>query len=37
LQAGSWTPVTDTGSAGQHVFSIPVADKGFLRLKVTDP
>ena len=37
LQAASWTPVADTGSNGQHVFRIPVAEKGFLRLKVTDP
>ena len=37
LQAGSWTPVTDTGSNGQHMFSIPVSGKRFLRLKVTDP
>ncbi|MEK7950029.1 hypothetical protein [Luteolibacter soli] len=37
LQAASWTPVTDTGTSGQHVFSIPIASKGFLRLKVTDP
>lgn len=37
LQAGSWTPVADTGSNGQHVFSIPVAGKGYLRLKVTNP
>lgn len=37
LQAAGWTPVSDAGSNGQHVFSIPVVDKGFLRLKVTDP
>ncbi len=38
LQAGSWTPVADTGSGNQHVFSIATtAVEGFIRLKVTAP
>ena len=35
LEVGSWTPVADTGSGGQHVFSIARTTKGFIRLKVT--
>lgn len=37
LQGPSWTPVTDTGSSSQHVFSIARTTKGFIRLKVTSP
>ncbi len=37
LLAGSWTPVTDTGSGSQHVFSIARGAKGYIRLKVTSP
>lgn len=37
LQPGDWTPVPDTGSAPQHVFSVPVSGSLpiFVRLKVT--
>jgi hypothetical protein len=38
LLAGSWTPVTDTGSGNQHTFTVPGnASKSFVRLKVTNP
>jgi hypothetical protein len=39
LLSGDWQVVPDTGTAPQHIFSIPVgsATKLFLRLKVTDP
>jgi alpha-tubulin suppressor-like RCC1 family protein len=35
LQAGSWLPVTDTGSETEHIFSVPMdSGKKFLRLTV---
>jgi hypothetical protein len=39
LLPGSWQVVPDTGTAPQHVFSVPVdsAPERFLRLKVTNP
>jgi hypothetical protein len=38
LLAGSWTPVSDTGSGNQHTFSVPgSAPEAFVRLKVTNP
>jgi len=39
LLSGSWTPIPDTGTAPQHVFSWPVGSnpKMFMRLRVTDP
>ncbi len=38
LLPGSWTATPDTGSAGQHTFSLPVTGaRQFLRLKVTAP
>lgn len=39
LATGSWTPITDTGIAPQHVFSVPIdtSAKQFMRLKVTEP
>ncbi len=39
LQAGSWTPIPDTGSGSTHTFRLPIgtAPKLFLRLQVTDP
>ncbi|RYD67312.1 MAG: choice-of-anchor D domain-containing protein, partial [Verrucomicrobiaceae bacterium] len=35
----TWVPTTDTGTASQHVFSVPTADKTslFLRLRVSAP
>ena len=37
LDPGGWTPIPDTGTAGQHTFSVPRGTKTklFLRLKVT--
>jgi hypothetical protein len=37
LAAGSWQPVLDTGSAGEHIFSIPIGanPRLFMRLTVT--
>ncbi len=34
MQSGSWTPITDTGSGAQHVFTVPFSqgDRVFLRL-----
>ena len=39
LLPGSWIDVPDSGSGGQHVFSVPAPAGGkmFLRLKVTGP
>ncbi|MGV3663811.1 MAG: hypothetical protein ACO1TE_26810 [Prosthecobacter sp.] len=39
LAPDSWQPVTDTGVAPQHVFSVPIGTntKMFIRLKVTVP
>ena len=39
LLPGSWTPIPDTGTAPQHVFSVPTAGHGklFTRLAVTAP
>ena len=39
MTPGSWTPLTDSGGAGQHVFSVPMEGKPALsvRLKVTAP
>jgi hypothetical protein len=39
LQAGSWHPVTDTGTPPQHVFSVPTTGnpKLFLRIKISNP
>lgn len=39
LLSGSWTPIPDTGTTPQHVFSWPVGSntKMFMRLRVTDP
>ena len=39
LAAASWTPVADTGTAPQHIFTVPVgsAVRKFLRLRVTVP
>ena len=39
LQAGSWTPIPDTGSGAQHTFSLSIGTvpKLFMRLKVTNP
>ena len=36
LQEGSWQDLPDAGSAGEHVFRLPVidGDKCFIRLKV---
>ena len=38
LSTGSWTPIADTGTAPQHLFSIPIGSNPrlFLRLKVTE-
>lgn len=37
LDAGSWQPVLDTGSGGEHIFSVPVGTNPqlFMRLTVT--
>lgn len=39
LMAGSWMPVSDTGSAGTHTFSVPVDgnQRMFIRFKVSMP
>jgi len=39
LLTGSWTPMTDTGTLPQHLFSVPIVSKTtlFMRLKVTNP
>ncbi len=38
LLPDSWTPVTDTGSGGQHTFRMPMdSGRKFMRLKVTNP
>jgi hypothetical protein len=39
LKAGSWLPITDTGTARQHIFSLPLGANGglFMRLRVTSP
>lgn len=38
LQPGSWTPVSDTGTAGQHSFSVSgISTRFYMRLKVTNP
>ena len=39
LDVGSWTPITDTGIAPQHIFSLPIGSttKRFVRLKVSEP
>jgi len=36
LQPGSWTDIPDTGTAGEHIFSVPAsaAPRLFMRLKV---
>jgi hypothetical protein len=38
LTAGSWQPLPDTGTAGEHVFLLPMGDapKVFMRLKVSE-
>ncbi|MCF7732604.1 MAG: PQQ-binding-like beta-propeller repeat protein [Akkermansiaceae bacterium] len=38
LLPGSWQPVPDTGTGGEHVFVLPTGDapKGFMRLKVSE-
>ena len=38
LLPGSWTAITDTGTAPQHTFSVPIGSntKLFLRLRVTE-
>jgi hypothetical protein len=37
LLPGSWVPIADSGELPEHVFSVPVAGKPrlYLRLKVT--
>ena len=37
--AGSWLPVTDTGSGSVHTFSVPIGTntRMFMRLTVTSP
>lgn len=39
LDAGNWQSVTDTGSGGNHIFSVPIGAnrKMFMRLKVSSP
>lgn len=39
LQSLSWTPIPDTGTPPQHVFSVPISSNTriFTRLKVTSP
>jgi hypothetical protein len=39
LAPGSWQSITDSGTGGQHLFSVPVGSNNrlYLRLKVTDP
>ena len=37
MQEGSWTALTDTGAAPQHVFRAPAAPGLFVRLRVTIP
>ena len=39
MAAGSWQPLTDTGTVPQHTFTVPVTDslQKFVRLKVTTP
>ncbi len=39
LLPGSWTAITDTGSGGQHTFSVPAAGNPrlFIRHRVTNP
>lgn len=39
LQTGAWTPLTDTGSAPTHTFSVPMAgkEKVFMRIRVSNP
>jgi hypothetical protein len=39
LLAGSWTAISDTGLAPQHIFSVPIGTKTrlYMRLKVTNP
>ena len=39
MTAGSWLPMTDTGSGGTHTFSTPTSSHSemFMRLKVTGP
>jgi len=38
FSSGTWTPVADTGTAPQHVFSVPIGGNTqlFLRLRVTE-
>ena len=39
MEPGSWQPVTDSGTAPQHVFSVPIDGNGkkFVRLMVSAP
>ena len=36
LSLGNWQSVPDTGTGTQHIFSVPIRSKLFLRLKVTE-
>ena len=39
LLPGSWQPLSDLGTGGQHFFSLPLGgnERGFMRLNVTSP